>query len=282
MLYNLLYSMVVPFTAVSTGLGIWYINNPDSFNDTLFDISWKLSEIYIECSDKLSVLIPTNTCCARKKCQQQSRCLELDFDNMSDSDSDLTSDYDSDAIGEDLTIESQDDKDGPDPQAEKQYQKRVIYYSNLNHVCYSSDFNNKIIKKIQYKINPSVMFIRMTENNNNLYKRTDNPLNLNHFQIIPQKQFIQVEFIRKGMEPIDIHAYLDAFNLNNNKILDRKFLEWYLNYFFTIKDFGDYELRIFDKDVNMFTLKSDEAIYLENNTYRRGKNDEVYEGAQQE
>ena len=140
-----------------------------------------------------------------------------------------------------------------------------------------------VINKITEKTNPSIMFIRTTVNDKNYYKRTTDPVKKNTTHLtMTIKPFIQVELIRDGEEALDIHSDLGAFYINGNKILDRTFLEWYLNYFYTVKDIKEYELRIFDKDVNMFTLKSDQAIYLENDTYRCGSADEVYEGATEE
>ena len=52
-----------------------------------------------------------------------------------------------------------------------------------------------------------------------------------------------------------------------NIILDKKFLEWYLAQYYELNDIDDYELRIFDKDVNMLNLKSTQAIKIENDSY---------------
>lgn len=66
---------------------------------------------------------------------------------------------------------------------------------------------------------------------------------------------------------IDIHSNLTGFYVNENIILDKKFLEWYLAQYYELNDIDDYELRIFDKDVNMLNLKSTQAIKIENDSY---------------
>ena len=114
-----------------------------------------------------------------------------------------------------------------------------------------------------------------------------------------EKQFIQVEYITEdenGNEKIvDIHSNLGNFYVRGNIILDRYFLEWYLETFYNIKVTSDYKLRFFDKDVNMFTLSTNNAIILSNNTYTKididdstfvlkkdeGAEEEEYEGAEE-
>ena len=94
-----------------------------------------------------------------------------------------------------------------------------------------------------------------------------------------------------------MYINLKIDRLNGNTILDRDFLEWYLEQFYSISNVNEYELRIFDKDVNMFTLQSDQSIKIVDNAYTivskedidkedekeaEEENDEPYEGATEE
>ena len=89
-----------------------------------------------------------------------------------------------------------------------------------------------------------------------------------------EKQFIQVELI-VGDKEIDIHHNLKEHYLNNNTILDKEFLIWFLNFYDydvslkSIRD-GDYVLKIIDKNVEMFDLQPHESIILsEDDCYKR-------------
>ncbi len=77
------------------------------------------------------------------------------------------------------------------------------------------------------------------------------------------KQFVQVELIQgNGKEVIDIHKYLDYFYIKGNSILGKTFLQWYLNHWYNIKLEENYTLKIFDKDVNLFSICPDSYIYI--------------------
>ena len=78
-----------------------------------------------------------------------------------------------------------------------------------------------------------------------------------------------------------------GFYINGNQILDKEFLEWYMEQFYNVGDVDDYELRIFDKDVNMLTINSNQVIKIDNGAYTVVNTDESsdsksYEGAIEE
>ena len=82
-----------------------------------------------------------------------------------------------------------------------------------------------------------------------------------------EKPFIQVELKQQG-ETIEIHKFLKEHYFSSNKILDKDFLEWFLP-FYGFKELGEeYELKIIDHNVEMFTLHSNQYILLTKEGYQ--------------
>ena len=76
------------------------------------------------------------------------------------------------------------------------------------------------------------------------------------------KSFIQVELVQNNKEPLDICKKLDKFNINGNIILGHAFLQWLLWKYYDLELDDDYTLKIFDKDVNLYEIKSGQSIKL--------------------
>ena len=81
-----------------------------------------------------------------------------------------------------------------------------------------------------------------------------------------EKPFLQVELEQNG-EKKEIHEYLHYFYLDGNKILDKAFLKWYMNYWYQMDLANTYKLHIIDNNINIFTLGTDEYIILNDNAY---------------
>ena len=84
--------------------------------------------------------------------------------------------------------------------------------------------------------------------------------------ITMEKQFVQVELEQDG-KVIDIHKHLDQFYTVGNSILSKSFLRWYLKSWYNIELCDEYTLKIFDKDVNLFSIGPESYIYLGNEKY---------------
>ena len=84
--------------------------------------------------------------------------------------------------------------------------------------------------------------------------------------ITMEKQFVQVE-LEQDDEVIDIHKYLDQFYTVGNSILSKSFLKWYLKSWYNIELCDKYTLKIFDKDVNLFSIGPESYIFLGNEKY---------------
>ena len=82
------------------------------------------------------------------------------------------------------------------------------------------------------------------------------------------KILLQVQ-IEQYNQKIDIHEFLNQFYMNDNKILDTTFLEWYLYEFYAIQVDKGYKLNIIDGDINIFNISSVEYLII-------NKNDDSY------
>ena len=84
--------------------------------------------------------------------------------------------------------------------------------------------------------------------------------------VITNKFFLQIQLEQNGFKH-EIHEYLDFFYLVGNKILDQKFLKWYMYYFYEILLADNYKLHIIDDSVNLITLDQSNYILLREKDY---------------
>ena len=82
-----------------------------------------------------------------------------------------------------------------------------------------------------------------------------------------EKPFVQVELVQKD-STLDIHDKLNDFYVSDNVILDKSFLKWYVGHFFDTELEEDYILKIFDKDVNLFEMNSEQMVKLSKDGYK--------------
>ena len=87
----------------------------------------------------------------------------------------------------------------------------------------------------------------------------------NHFffGFLDVKPFLQVSF-DDGVKKIDIHLELKPFFIDRSRILDNKFLIWFMNKYFNYNVQSDYQLNIIDNNVNMDYLTNKDYIVLRN------------------
>jgi len=232
MFYDLCYYVLLPLACMAGAAGLYYVVDPKGAQNKAINFSWNATKFYITWSDNLGLFI----------------------------DKYMPPDEESD--NEDFFVEEKNKS-----------QKHYIFYNNNEHNSYITDeINDEIMEHVNDKIQPSIMFVRTRIGDNQYYKRTHKPSETeSEYDTLPEKLFIQVEFITKdesGKEKvIDIHSNLMGFYINGNKILDREFLEWYMEQFYNIGGIDEYELRIFDKDVNMLTVNSKQVVSIENGQY---------------
>ena len=106
-------------------------------------------------------------------------------------------------------------------------------------------------------------------NNGGLYKRIKSDV-LKEEDLIMNKTdklLIQIE-LKQNDRIYDIHEYISNFYIENNEILDKVFLEWFMKEFYSTKLEDNYELNIIDKEINIFKLKKDERVILTKESYK--------------
>ena len=149
------------------------------------------------------------------------------------------------------------------------------YNIKNSHITKYSTFNiknNEWINDNEFDL----MFLKKTENKLELYKRIMDKNLINKDIEINKidKPFLQIElFLNDDDDNVSIHKNLEKFYVNENKILDKKFLTWYSKTFYDITIDDNYKLNIIDSDINMFNIGKNDFLKL--NKKENGKNYEV-------
>ena len=142
---------------------------------------------------------------------------------------------------------------------EEDEEKRVVSYSLSTDETTTSG-----------TIPPSfdMLFIKKKIDEHTYCKRIHAGVNLETLTFTPSKKpFIQVE-LKYDNRSIEIHDYLDYFNIVGNHILDTLFLKWYMKYWYHITLTDDYTLHIIDTDVNIIELSPSQSVLIEKDTYK--------------
>ena len=248
---------VIP-TMVSLGaFGVFYILNPDTANKVMKNVAWESVKMYSKASIYLENLA-------------QSSSTDEDFMDSGNDDFDETKPLLS-YYNYDIGLEVQMGSD----------------YEALPEEWWKDSEENVDVIILKNE-NPTELF--KTFKNRNKFNSADN----NKWDKV-EKQFVQVELIQND-SCIDIHKHLDCFYVKGNTLFTPAFLNWYLKKWFSNVITEDtYTLKIFDKDVNLFTLTPQQYILITDDGYKiknideeseseESKNDEEsaseYEGAQ--
>jgi len=120
--------------------------------------------------------------------------------------------------------------------------------------------NDKQLKIIKKNIDKQFYYKRLYENDiNNLIK--DNHF---FFGFLDEKPFLQIEY-QDPNKRLDIHLKLKPFYVDRTRILDYKFVHWFMfrhfNYDITNRD---YQINVIDNNVNMLVLTKSDYITLRN------------------
>ena len=132
---------------------------------------------------------------------------------------------------------------------------------NIKEATENDSINNQTfdLKIIEKTIDKVTYYKRLYEKDlNNLIK--DNHF---FFGFLDDKPFLQVSF-DDGVKKIDIHLELKPFYIDRSRILDKKFMIWFMNKFFNYNIANDYQLNIIDNNVNMISLDKTDYIVLRN------------------
>jgi hypothetical protein len=171
-------------------------------------------------------------------------------------------------------------------------EESLLYYNSENQLLVSlgtdyktmpdewwNDSNNIDLLMFKKSLGDSIKY--KTFNTHKELMKSDNDW------VTSEKQFVQVELEQNGVV-IDIHKHLDHFYTVGNSILSKSFLRWYLKTWYNMELCDEYTLKIFDKDVNLFSIGPESYILLGNEKYSiiNTENEEIadtnYEGATDE
>ena len=171
-------------------------------------------------------------------------------------------------------------------------EESLLYYNSENQLLVSlgtdyktmpdewwNDSNNIDLLMFKKSLGDSIKY--KTFNTHKELMKSDNDW------VTSEKQFVQVELEQNGVV-IDIHKHLDHFYTVGNSILSKSFLRWYLKSWYNIELCDKYTLKIFDKDVNLFSIGPESYILLGDEKYSiiNTENEEIadtnYEGATDE
>jgi hypothetical protein len=151
-------------------------------------------------------------------------------------------------------------------------EESLSYYNNENQIIVSLGTDYKTLPDEWWndsKNNVNLLMLKKSLCDNIQYKIFHKHKELMKSEIdwvTMEKQFVQVELEQDG-EVIDIHKHLDQFYIVGNSILSESFLRWYLKSWYNIELCNEYTLKIFDKDVNLFSIGPESYISLGNEKY---------------
>jgi len=149
-------------------------------------------------------------------------------------------------------------KNNQNEKNEKKDEEYIIQYNSKIDKTKINNINN-------YKILNEADLIFLQKNE--FYKRIDKD-DLKEIIILKKanKPFLQVDFIQNE-KSIEINDNLKQFYINDNIILDKLFIKWFMKYFYNIT-VEKYTINIIDDNVNMFEIKDDKKIKIEENGYK--------------
>jgi hypothetical protein len=208
---------------------LYYLNRPKAQQITQ-ELSWNTVKLYhkinLECSKIKKKYCPDNI----KKSKSDD---EIEDSYLDDDDFEVQGDYE--FIGYNLG------------------NIHITKYSSFNIV------NNHYINDTEFDL----MFLK--KNDTKMYKRIKNKKKISSKINIckVEKPFIQVELSIDNIdEKVTIHKNLECFYVNDNDILDKTFLTWYVKTFYDITVNDNYKLNIIDSDVNMFNINEEEYLQI--------------------
>ena len=82
--------------------------------------------------------------------------------------------------------------------------------------------------------------------------------------------------LHNGEETIILDKGLSDFYFDNNKILDKIFLKWFLDYYNYETELVDkYKIKIMDNDINFVELMDNDYIIINNNGFIKNSEQET-------
>ena len=162
-------------------------------------------------------------------------------------------------------------------QKSKELYEFVGYHNNNS---FTSDINE--LKERQYFIDETffdIMFLKYSNDTEVLWKRILNKSELENVEELKKfekidKPFLQIEYYQNkdasieesddiSYKKTEIHNKMKPFYIKNNKILDKEFVDWYINKYFSNIQCDNYELQLIDTNINIFKIYNNKFCLLE-------------------
>jgi len=148
--------------------------------------------------------------------------------------------------------------------------KFMGYNQYVEFSCKLQDIGDRryFIDKSEFDI----MFLTLERKGEILWKRILEKSELYNMEDLKtfvkiDKPFLQLEYCEKTTEgtPViktEIHTHMKGFYIQNNKILDKPFVNWYINKYFLLPPIDKYELSIIDTNINIFKMETNDFCLL--------------------
>ena len=226
-MWDLLYYLAGVGMVGTVGYGLLYVFDRDTANDVAQQVSWNAVKAYHKANLEINNI---------------KRWYEINTRERVSRSDDEEDEIELNEVIENNTIE-------------------FIGYNKNDDTTYTS-YNleeNSYIEDTKFDL----MFLKKKEKELELYKRItdkkdiDQNIKMNKID----KPFIQVELCQNE-EKMSIHKKLEGFYLEDNTLLDKSFLEWYVKTFYAIILDDDYKLSVIDSDVNMFKIEKGQRVDL--------------------
>ena len=136
-----------------------------------------------------------------------------------------------------------------------------IGYNNDGSVYTTEELdNNRYIEDENF----NMMMLVKKEEDTKLYKRIHEKGEISSevtFEKVT-KPFLSVE-IEQNNSRVAIHDELKSFYINGNMLLDKVFLEWYLEEFYSMNLEEDYKIHIIDSNIEMHKIQFDQSVTIQ-------------------
>ena len=151
-----------------------------------------------------------------------------------------------------------------DDESEEEKEKLVSFlgYNNNDSSVFTTDRieNNNYIKEEKF----DMMMLVKKQEDLNLYKRIHEKgeINCDYNFEITNKPFLSVE-IEQNNNRVAIHDKLKGFYIKGNMLLDKVFLKWYLEEFYSMNLEDNYKIHIIDSNIEMHKIQYDQSITIQ-------------------
>ena len=110
----------------------------------------------------------------------------------------------------------------------------------------------------------SMMMLVKKDEEYDLYKRIHEKGEISNELLFEKvsKPFLSVE-VEQNNNRIAIHDQLKGFYINGNMLLDKVFLKWYLEEFYSMNLEDDYKIHIIDSNIEMHKIQYDQSVTIQ-------------------